>query len=325
MKRVVAYLLAVLIFITVSGCNKEDEAKEYTFFGLNTVITYKGPAETAKEVESLINDYENLLSVTRNTSDIYKINEESKATVSDVTSSAVNDALNISKITDGAFDFTLYPVSNAWGFTKSEYRVVGKSTLAALLEKTGYENVSLEGNKVSVPQGFMIDLGGIAKGIITDKISSLLTEKKVESALVSLGGNVYTHGKKNGKKWNVAIRNPFEDGNIGTVEVSDMAVITSGGYERNFTIDGKEYHHIIDPATGYPAHSGLSSVTIVSKNATLADGLSTGIFVMGYDKGVKLWQSRDDFDMILVDDDGKVYVTEGISKDFKGKFTKIGK
>ena len=325
MKRVTAFLLAVLIFITVSGCNKEDAAREYTFFGLNTVITFKGPAQTAKEVESLINEYENLLSVTRNTSEIYKINEENKAIVSDITAFAINDAINISKITDGAFDFTLYPVSKAWGFTKSEFRKLSKSTIATLLEKTGYEQVLLNGNEVTVPQGFMVDLGGIAKGIITDRISNLLTEKKVEGALISLGGNVYAHGTKNGNKWNVAIRNPFEDGSIGSVEVSDMAVITSAGYERNFTIDGTEYHHIIDPKTGYPANSGLSSVTIVSKNATLADGLSTGIFVMGYDKGVKLWQSRDDFDMILVDDDGKIHVTEGIAKAFNGKFTKIRK
>ncbi|HHX59007.1 MAG TPA: FAD:protein FMN transferase [Candidatus Moranbacteria bacterium] len=325
MKKIIALLIVLSAVLSISACSQTAKDDEKVFFGLNTVITFKGPSSVAEAARRLINEYENLLSVTLETSEIYKINTQNTSTVSDITADALKAAINVSKITEGAFDFTLLPISQAWGFTSSEYRVLSSTQLATLLEKTGWERVVVSENEVFIPEGFRIDLGGIAKGIITDRIAELLSEKNVDGALISMGGNIYAHGTNNGKKWNIAIRDPFSSGTVGSIKVSDTAVITSGGYERKFVIDSVEYHHILDPNTGMPARSGLSAVTIISKNAALADGLSTGIFVMGFDKGTKLWKSRDDFEMILVDDNGKVFVTENIAPDFSGKYTIIKK
>ena len=137
--------------------------------------------------------------------------------------------------------------------------------------------------------------------------------------MVSLGGNVHLLGtKQDGSAWRVGIQDPNNtDDMLGVLEANDCAVITSGAYERNFEKDGVTYHHIVDPATGKPSNSGLTSVTIVSKDGTLADGLSTSLFVMGKDKAIAYWkQHADEFDTILVDKDRNVYITEGIAGNF---------
>ena len=137
--------------------------------------------------------------------------------------------------------------------------------------------------------------------------------------MVSLGGNVQVLGiKTDGSKWRVAVQNPEDTENyLGVLETQDRAVITSGGYERYFEQDGKTYQHILDPKTGYPADSGLTSVTIVSVDGTLADGLSTSLFVMGKEKAVAYWRAHsEEFDAILVEKDGTVSVTENIADQF---------
>lgn len=143
------------------------------------------------------------------------------------------------------------------------------------------------------------------------------------AGLVSLGGNVQLLGaKSDGSAWKVAVESPDEDGNyLGILQAKDKAVITSGGYERYFEKNGKKYHHIIDPATGYPAENGLTSVTIVSDDGTLADGLSTSLFIMGKEKAEKFWKKYSDkFDVILLTDDDQLYVSEGIADDFQSDY-----
>ena len=167
--------------------------------------------------------------------------------------------------------------------------------------------------------GVQIDLGGIAKGYTSSRIMDIYREKGVTSGLVNLGGNAQVFGTKpDGSLWRVAVQSPdSEDEYLGVLEAKDKAIITSGGYERYFEKDGVTYHHIIDPATGYPAENGLISVTIVSTDGTLADGLSTSLFVMGKDKAVDYWKAHsDEFDMILLTDDEKLYVSEGIKDSF---------
>lgn len=148
-----------------------------------------------------------------------------------------------------------------------------------------------------------------------------------KSGLVNLGGNVQALGTKtDGSKWRVAVQNPQDtDQYIGVLSIQDKAVITSGGYERYFEQDGKTYHHIIDPKTGYPAENGLISVSIVTADGTLADGLSTSVFIMGKEVATEYWRAHsDEFDMILMTDDRKIYVTEGIANSFESELdTKI--
>ena len=174
-------------------------------------------------------------------------------------------------------------------------------------------------NGQSMPSGTQIDLGGIGKGYASAQAKKALQDAGVTSAIVSLGGNISALGQKpDGSNWTVAIQDPADTSTyFGLLEVADKCVITSGGYQRYFEQDGKTYWHILDPATGYPADSGIISATVVSTDDVLSDGLSTALFVMGLDKAEALWRENTDaFDMILMTSDRNVYITSGISDDF---------
>ena len=163
-----------------------------------------------------------------------------------------------------------------------------------------------------------VDLGGIAKGYASDKLAELLKKKGVKSAWLSLGGNVCAIGTKpDGSPWRSAVQNPADENDyVGVVEISDACAVTSGGYQRYFEENGKKYHHIIDPATGKPAESGLTSVTIICKDGTKADALSTALYVMGLDDALAYWKTQDDFEVILVTEEGEVVATEGLKDSF---------
>ncbi len=193
-----------------------------------------------------------------------------------------------------------------------------KETLAVC----GFDKLDIKYNIPFPKNGQGIDFGGIAKGYTSQRIMDIFKEYNIASGVVSLGGNVQCYKTKpDGSLWRCGITDPDDPDNIsslaGVVSVCDKAVITSGGYERFFEENGKTYHHIMDPQTGCPAENGLRSVTIVSSDGTLADGLSTACFVMGKDKAVSLWRKNKElFDMILITDSGELFITSGISDSF---------
>jgi len=171
---------------------------------------------------------------------------------------------------------------------------------------------------VTVGEGMQLDLGSVAKGYTGDRVTDLFRNAGVTSAILNLGGNVQTLGAKpDGKPWRVAVNDPLGNGYAGVIEVADKAVITSGGYERYFVEDGTVYRHIIDPADGYPVDNGLLSVTIIGDEGVLCDAFSTALFVMGADRAAEFWQTSDDFEAILLTEDGEILVTEGIAADFE--------
>lgn len=259
----------------------------------------------------------------------------------------VERGLALYEETGKKFDIAIYPVMDAWGFTDKDYRVPEEAELEKLLPLTDASKVhyDAENHTISFEEdGMAIDLGGIAKGYTSARIMEIYKEHGIESGLVSLGGNVQVLGTKpDGSPWRVAVQDPAsagatEDGAdpengegdgaaedaaaeqvqyLGVLEAVDTAVITSGAYERNFTQDGHLYHHIIDPSTGKPADSGLKSVTIVSGDGTLADALSTSLYIMGKDDALEYWRAHaDEFDCILMDDAGQLYVTAPIADKF---------
>ena len=233
----------------------------------------------------------------------------------------VTKALDLYKSTGGAFDITVLPLMELWGFTTQEYYVPTEDEIQSTLQRVGADKLTWDESTKTLTLGDKqeIDLGGIAKGFTSSRIMEIFKQDGVTCGMVSLGGNVHLLGtKQDGSAWRVGIQDPDNtDDMLGVLEASDCAIITSGAYERNFEKDGVTYHHIIDPATGKPSNSGLTSVTIVSKDGTLADGLSTSLFVMGKDKAIAYWkQHADEFDTILVDKDRNVYITEGIAGNF---------
>ena len=302
--------------------DKETEASK-DLFAMDTYMTLTAYGEHAQEAvdkaAERVEALDALLSTGNENSEIYHLNQNGEATLSEEGGYLVERALELYKKTEGAFDIAIYPVMQAWGFPTQDYHVPDDDTLKEKLALADASKVNYDKDtrKIFFDQdGMEIDLGGIAKGYTSSQIMQIYRDCGVTSGLVNLGGNVQALGcKTDGSKWRVAIQSPDDtEEYLGILEIEDQAVITSGGYERYFEEDGVTYHHIIDPATGYPADSGLISVTIVSDDGTLADGLSTSLFIMGEEKAVQFWrENSDEFEAIMETSDGKLYVTEGIA------------
>lgn len=310
-----------MICLLMCGCTQKSEYTK-TIFAMDTVMdltVYSENEEALSEAETEIRRIEALLDRGNENSEIYKINKNKSAVISEETAEVIRTALSISEKTNGAFDITIAPVMDLWGFYGSEFRVPSDDELQAALDGVGYKKIQLDGNNISIPQNTCIDLGGIGKGYTSDRIADVLKNNGVTSAIISLGGNVHAIGKRNdGKEWTVGITDPHDKSQlIGKLKISGKAVITSGGYQRYFEHDGITYHHIIDPETGKSAMNSLSSVTVISDSGITADGLSTSLFVMGLDKSIDFWRNSQDFDAVFVDDNGRIYVTEGIADSFE--------
>ena len=289
-----------------------------TFIELSAFGSQRDAAlQAAKEEILRLND---LLSIGVESSEISRINREGSGTVSADTAAMIREALTLFEETDGAFDLTVYPLMELWGFVSKEYHVPTDEELAETMLRIGADRVQLddETSLVTLDEGQSIDRGGMAKCFASQRLMDIFRENGVESAIVSLGGNMQCLGTKpDGSPWRIGVKDPFNPdfGLSAIVQIVDKAVITSGGYERYFVDEetGTTYRHIIDPATGYPAESGLSSVSIVTADGMLGDGLSTALYIMGLEKSAEFWRAhKTEFDAILIDNDGNVYVTAGL-------------
>ena len=301
---------------------EKSEASESEIFALDTAITLKVYGskrdEVLKKLEDKINELDDMLSTGKETSEVSRLNRGGEAVLSPTMANLVKRSLDIYKKTDGLFDITIYPLMELWGFPTKNYRVPSEKEIEEKLKLVGSDKIDFneETRKISFKnKGMEIDFGGIGKGYITDELVKILTDEKVESAIINLGGNVFGFRKKpDGSLWNIAIRDPNEpDKYMAAIRLEDSAVITSGGYERYFEENGIIYHHILDPRTGKPSESGLKSVSIISKDGTLADALSTSLFIMGEEKAVKYWKENgSNFDILLMTKDNRLLVSEGI-------------
>ncbi len=278
-------------------------------------------SETAvNAIADEINRLDRLFSVQNKNSEIFRLNSEKQLNPSDETLELITRSIEISSMTDGAFDITTEPLSRIWGFYSGlENRVPSEKEIKAVLPSVGAEHIKIDGSTVSLDKSTSLDLGAIAKGYSSGRAAKILEENGISSALISLGGNVRAVGTKpDGSPWSVAVTDPDNSSEqIGVLSVKDRAVVTSGGYQRYFETNGKRYHHIIDAETGCPAQSGLKSVTIVSQDDTLADALSTAIFVMGLQKAETLYNDNNDlFGAVLITDSNEIYITENLKDSF---------
>lgn len=310
--------------LMLAGCGAQTSAEESSqtreVYAMDTVMTLEAYGQNADaaldEAVAEIERLDALWSIASSDGEIARLNAEKKITASADTLALLTRAKEISAATDGLFSTTIAPLMEAWGFTSGDYRVPDEAELSALLARVDDEEIAISDSTVTIPADAKVDLGGIAKGFTSARVMEIFRENGVENGILSLGGNVQARGTKpDGSLWRVGLQDPADERALfATLELADKAVITSGAYERNFEQNGITYHHIIDPRTGYPAESGLSSVTIVSDDGTLADGLSTALFIMGKEAAVEFWRSRrDDFDMVLLADDGAVTVSAGIA------------
>ena len=292
-------------------------------FHFDTVVllTLWGAQEgLMEEIWAECTRYENLLSKTIPQSDVSRINaaKGEKVTVDPETWEILRRAKEINALTDGAFSITIAPVSALWSFTGVETNTIPTDEKRqSVLPLVDDQKIMLgENNTVTLPAGMQIDLGGIAKGYIADKVAALIGQK-AHAGIVSLGGNVYTVGTKpDGSRFGVGITNPAAPGTSkGNIYTESCTVVTSGTYERGFNFGGVRYHHILDPKTGWPAQSDLVSATFVMDSSMTADALATACIVIGREKALELARTQG-LDAMFIMQDGSVLFTEGFEEKY---------
>ena len=341
MKKCIMYMIGMVLasICLLSGCagqrelaqqqlaqKEEKDRYDSMIFAMDTVMNmtvyHEKGDEFLLDAEKEIQRLEGLFSVTKENSEVAQLNDkagEEGMSISKETAELLLAGKELTKDTEDAFDITIAPVVKAWGFTEEVHQVPSQEVLNKLMPLVDAASLSVDGQKAYLSKaGMAVDLGGIAKGYTADRVISLFREEGVSSAVISLGGNVATIGTKpDGSSWKVAVSNPLDtEEYVGMLEVKDSSAVTSGGYQRFFEENGKQYHHIINPQTGYPAEGGLLSVTILSPNSTRADGLSTALFVMGEEKGLDFWRNNQDFEVIFITEDHRIVATKGAAEAF---------
>jgi len=326
MKKFPVLILTMLLLFNLSGCGEPEQIKyDRDFFAMDTYIACQvlsADEELAVKAldaaEAAFMDIDRLTNRFEQSSEISTVN--SKAGVVPVKVSAdvfamVETSMQWSDKTDGAFNILIGNVMDLWGFGTENPAVPTEEALVEALTRTDYHKIVLDekNSTIYLPEkGMVIDLGGVAKGYATDKAVAALKDLGIENALINAGGNVYVLGKRaDGTPWKVGVRDPQDPEEIKKVlQGRDTAFVSSGDYQRYFEADGIRYHHILDPADGYPARASAGT-TIIMKSATIADILSTSLFVKGPGEGINLAEKFIEVDAaMIITGDGKIYETK---------------
>ncbi len=315
-KRALSLFLPAAIVLLSTGCSKvprADSSIKMTGMYFDTIVSVEvwGTADESilDHCKEMCTRYEQLFSRTIDTSDVSRINAAggTPVEIDPETAELLEMGLYYGELSNGRFDITIAPLSELWDVKNNPGNIPDQETIDEARSHVNYENVILDQNTVTLtdPKA-AIDLGGIAKGFIADKLKAYLTGKGIDHALISLGGNIVAvGGRPNGQPFHIGIQKPFAETNeaITTVEISGQSVVSSGTYERYFKKDGKIYHHLLDPGTGYPYDNHLLQVTIISDASADGDALSTACFGLGLEKGTALIESLDNIRAIFVTDD----------------------
>lgn len=296
MKRLFLLLLCLCM---LTGCAGQTPHAQQTVYAMDTVMDLQvwgtDCEKASRQLQEMITALEADWSVTEADSLISRLNSGGV-----VLTQQQHDLLQqvnaMKERTGGAYDPQLYALCSAWGFYGQQYRVPSQQEIDDARSAKRW------------------DLGGALKGYCGDRAVALLDTLNVDHAILNLGGNIQTYGSKpNGTPWQVGIQDPEGGDPLGVLEITGtMAVVTSGDYQRSFEMDGTTYHHILDPETGYPADSGLRSVTVICADGLTADCLSTALYVMGLEKGAQFWRESKDFEAVFLTREGKLYATEGV-------------
>lgn len=258
-------------------------------------------------IASVLSEAENSLSAGNGGKTVFASKPGEKIVFNESMTAVLEKAFQVSEQTDGAFDLTIAPLSELWNI-KVAKRPPEPECILEALSKTGYDKVDLCGSTlVFSMEGSGVDMGAVGKGYTAEILQKKLQENGCQSAVINLGGNIALIGRKGEEAFSIGIRSPFSGGILGLLTVCNISVVTSGGYERYFEYEGVRYHHLLDPKTGYPALSGIESVTVLCTDPVMADILSTALYVSGIEKAGTLF---DHFSQNGSGLTGAVYVTE---------------
>lgn len=351
-KKIVAMLAVATVGLTLVACGADKKEKTTTStskinvdnilkepledkqFLLGTYVSIrvydKGKEQALKDAFARVKELGDKITVNEEGSEVDKVNAQAgvaPVVVSDDVYRVSKAAYDYSKDSNGAFDMAIGPITSLWHIGFDDARKPAQAEIDAALKLVDYKKVIFNDADKSIflqEKGMQLDLGAIAKGFITDEVVKVLKDAGVTTAIVDLGGNVYVLGnssrstENNAVKWTVGIQDPNQARNVvlGQIPESNMSLVTSGIYERYLKVDGKTYHHIFDPTTGYPFDNGIAGVTIICKKSIDGDGLSTTIFALGVKGGMDYINKLDGVEAVFVTTDDEVFVTKGIEDTF---------
>ena len=320
-------LITGYIYNKTASSSEPLSKQSYVLGTIVNITLCDHPSEALiDEAFSELSKLENILSVNKTNTLIDQINESSGISpvqVDEETYQLIEKGLYYSDLTSGAFDITIGPIVKLWHIGFEDFRVPNQSEIDNALPLVDYHLVTLSEANHSIyleKSGMQLDLGGIAKGYAADQVAQLLRQNGVQSAMIDLGGNLYALGDKpNHEPWIIGIQDPLDSRgeSLGSIAVSNKSIVTSGIYERyNTGEDGKTYHHLLNPSTGYPFDNEIAGVSIISDSSTDGDALSTSAFALGVKEGIDFIESLDGVDAIFVTTDKKIYITSGIKEGF---------
>lgn len=324
--RIVALVLVLAIGIAavlyIYDRKKEFNSEEKYSIAMNTIVTQKIyadiPGVHLEPIKMIVDSLDGYLSCKKDDTRVSLLNRE--GTLSDaLVADALITCLEVSEKSDGAFDVSMGELSEAWGIGTENERVLSEEEVKELLSRCGYEKITVEGSKITIEEGVSIDLGAVGKGIACDYVMEYLrSNDDIKGAVVSVGGSILAYGQHNkaGEPWRVGIRHPRNENEfLGVINMGEGFVSTSGDYERYFEAEGVRYHHILDGNTGYPADSGLISVTVVAESGVLSDALSTACLVLGAQKAEALLKQYG-ASGVLVDENMNITVVGDIDFEY---------
>ncbi len=340
---VIILVIAVSVWLLVG--NKKDSTSEtpngatvtkegdttsmsQTFYIYDTVVNIKVYGDTVAQknmddIQHMLERMDKEFSRTKEDGELYAVNKaagKEAVVVSDETLDIVKQSVKYAAEMDGLFDPTIGPLVDLWNIGSGGDHVPPQADIDKAKSLTNYKDVIIDEAAKTVKlakEGMVLDMGGIGKGYAADRVADYLKAQGLDSAMINLGGSsiIALGNKPNGSQWNIGLQDPDQSRGtqLGTIKITNEVIDASGVYERFFMQDGVRYHHILDPRTGFPSQNGLKSVTIMSPNATDADALSTGVFLMGEEAGIKYLEALpENVEAFFITDDNKIYATSGI-------------
>ena len=328
--RLLTVLICLCMLLSMSGCG-EAKMEQKQVFAMDTVMTLTAYGKNAEagldDAEAVIVSMDSMLDPELSTSVTYSINQAMGANVA--VTGQVAKMLSTAQLvydrSEGALDLSIYPLVKLWGFIDSKYYIPSDDEIELNKQKLCFDRLVLTSfpasgsYAVSIPEGGQISFGSVAKGCTAENAIEAMRQAGVTSGIISLGGNVQTLGlKPDGTNWNIGIQDPKNpSSHLGVLSLGETAVVTSGSYQRYFEgLDGKTYHHIINPTTGRPVSNGLVSLTVICDDGTMADALSTALFVLGENKAINYWRTYGGFEMVIVKNDNSIICTKGLLEKF---------
>jgi thiamine biosynthesis lipoprotein len=320
-------LCALIPVVILSACAPAIPSESELVLGTVCTITLyeRGNSALYQRIFSRFRDIEDKMSANKAGTELDAINKNAgigPVTVHEDTFDVIAMALRYAEISGGAFDPTVGPLVQLWGIALDNPHVPAQEEIDAVLPLINWRDVVLDPQAHTVflmRSGMQLDLGGIAKGYAADEAVRIIRAAGIPRAIINLGGNVYAFGiKKDKSLWRIGVQDPLgeRDSSFGFVSIQNKTLVTSGVYERFFEQDGEYYHHILSTRDGYPARTGLLSVTIIADRSIDADALSTAVFVMGYEQGQALLESLDTVDALFVFEDGSIRGTDNAIRTF---------